>query len=97
MLNWLWKLYGGGLAEEEEATITPNSMSPLPPNKFNNLARIKAEVDEDIEPYDNIYHYHRIQRLMRKNKRIKEIIDEENFIDKNYNWNGWFYNRYKEK
>tara|TARA_R110002012_G_scaffold160928_1_gene323015 strand:+ start:1438 stop:1728 length:291 start_codon:yes stop_codon:yes gene_type:complete len=94
MLKWLWSLYGGSLGDDEEATITPNSMSPLPPNKFNNLARIKGEVDEDCEPYDNIYHYQRIQRLMRKSKRLKEIVEEENFVDKNMNVNSWFYNRY---
>ena len=96
MLKWLWKWYGGSLGDNEEtATINPNSMSPLPPNRFNNLARIKGEVDEDCEPYDNIYHYQRIRRL--ENKRIKEIMNEENFIDKNQNVNFWFYNRYKEK
>ena len=86
MLKWLWSLYGGSLGDNEEtATINPNSMSPLPKNRFNNLARIKGEVDEDPEPYDNIYHYQRIQRL--KHKRIKEIMDEENFIDTNSNVN----------
>ena len=71
-------------------------MSPLPEKKFNNLARIKADVDEDCEPYDNIYHYQRIQRLMRKSKRLKEIVDDENFVDKNMNVNSWFYNRYRK-
>ena len=57
-------------------------------------------MDEDCEPYDNIYHYQRIQRLKKKfsknlKQNIKEVTNEENFIDKNSNANFWFYNRYK--
>jgi len=94
MLKWLWSLYGGSLGDNEEtATINPNSMSPLPKNRFNNLARIKGEVDEDNEPHQDIYQYHRMKRLKRK--RIKEIMDEENILERNFNINGWFYNRYR--
>jgi hypothetical protein len=95
MLKWLWSWYGGSLGDNEEtATINPNSMSPLPQNRFNNLARIKGEVDEDKEPYDNIYDFQRNIRLKNKRlKRIKEIVDEENIIDKNSNVNSWFFGK----
>lgn len=92
MLKWFWSFYGGD--NEETATLNPNSMCTLPANRFNNFARIKGEIDEDSEPYDSIYHYQRIKRL--KNKRIREIMKEENFIDKNSDVNFWFYNRYRK-
>ncbi len=94
MFKWLWKWYGGSLGDnEEKATINPNSMSPLPLNRFNNLARIKGEVDEDPEPHKDVYQYHRMKRL--KHKRIKQIMNEENILERNFNFNPWFYNRYR--
>ena len=92
MFEWLWKWYGGSLGDSEETqSISVNSMSPIPEKKFINYARIRAEVDEDAEPYESIWTYQRMKRLNQK--RIKEIMDEENIIDMNSNINSWFFGK----
>lgn len=45
MIKWLISIF----RSEETNTINPNSLSPLPPNKFFNYLIQKADVDEDDE------------------------------------------------
>lgn len=61
---------------EPKNTINPNSMSPIPTNKFVNYARTKAEVVEDDEPHHNIYHLKRMERLYGKSQKRKSQLEK---------------------
>jgi len=57
MIKWLQSFIWN--VENEKPTLTPNSCSPIPKNKFNQLARDIEDYTEDEEPFKNIYEYQR--------------------------------------
>lgn len=59
-------------------TLTPNSMSPLPKNKFINFAREKAKDDSSEETHKNIYEF---KSWEKKNKIKNQIQDLEAIVD----------------
>ena len=62
----MWSYIKSFFIAEDTQSICPNSLSPLPSNKFINYARTKAEVVEDIVPDRNYYHFKRMERLATK-------------------------------
>ena len=58
--------------KNQENTLTPNSMSPIPKKKFINLARDLVKPDEDDEPHETIYDLKRMERLYGKSKKRKD-------------------------
>jgi hypothetical protein len=64
-----------GVRDTPTNTINPNSMSPLPKNRFVNYARKLRKVDEDNEPHSDIYHLKRMERLYGKSKKRKKQLD----------------------
>lgn len=66
-----------GLRDREPTnTINPNSMSPIPKNKFVNYARTKEPVDEDVEPHQSIYELKRMERLYGKSQKRKSQLEK---------------------
>lgn len=61
---------------EPTNTINPNSMSPVPKNKFVNYARKVGKVDEDSEPHISHIHLKRMERLYGKSQRRKQQQEE---------------------
>jgi len=61
--------------EEPKNTLNPNSMSPVPKNRFINYARSKEDVDEDKEPHQSIYDLKRMERLYGKSKKRKSQLE----------------------
>lgn len=81
---WSWIKWAVGVREKpEEATITPNSMSPLPKRKFINYARDINDNDDDKEPHKNIYEFKNWERKSLKQKQqMKSYFDFEKYFDK---------------
>jgi hypothetical protein len=67
-----------GVREKETNSINPNSMSPVPTNKFINFAREKADTEDDDVPHKTIYHLKRMERLYGKSKRRQQQSEEYN-------------------
>ena len=61
---------------EPKNTINPNSMSPIPANRFVNYARTKAKVVEDDEPHHSIYDLKRMERLYGKSQKRKSQLEK---------------------
>jgi hypothetical protein len=58
--------------KDQDNTLTPNSMSPVPKKKFINLARVRIDPDEDQEPHESIYDLKRLERLYGKSKKRQD-------------------------
>lgn len=56
--------------KEDENSITPNSMSPLPTKKFINYARtINDDKNESNEPNKTIYGFKKWERSQKQKKQ----------------------------
>ena len=71
----MWKYLKSFFITEPKNSINPNSLSPIPPNKFINFARDKSEVDEDKEPHKNIYEFRAWERSIKQRKQQKDYSD----------------------
>jgi hypothetical protein len=67
---------------EPTNSINPNSMSPIPKNKFVNYARAVEPNDDDDVPHQTIYHLKRMERIYGKSiKRKKQQADYNKWYD----------------
>ena len=60
---------------EQTNSINPNSMSPIPNNKFINFARDKGKNYDDEETYKTIYEFRAWERSIKPNKKLKTRDD----------------------
>ncbi len=60
---------------EQSNSINPNSMCPIPENKFLNFARCKSETNDDKETHKNIYEFRAWERSIKQNKQLKDYQD----------------------
>tara|TARA_R110002012_G_scaffold316436_1_gene531382 strand:- start:6231 stop:6473 length:243 start_codon:yes stop_codon:yes gene_type:complete len=72
---WSFIKWAVGVREKEINSINPNSMSPLPSNKFVNYARDIEVNNDDKEPHKNIYEYKAFERSMKQKKQQKDYSD----------------------
>lgn len=75
MIKWIKSF----IWDMDKPTITPNSMSPIPTYKFNNLARDKHPVEEDKEPFKNVYEFKNWEKKSLKQK--KQIMSYSQYFD----------------
>ncbi len=55
--------------QEQKNSLNPNSMSPIPQNRFVNYARELVEKDEDKEPHKTIYGFKKWERSQKQRKQ----------------------------
>tara|TARA_R100000781_G_C4051986_1_gene117944 strand:+ start:627 stop:863 length:237 start_codon:yes stop_codon:yes gene_type:complete len=60
---------------EQSNSINPNSMSPIPENKFLNFARDKIDDDDDNETHKNIYEFRAWERSIKQKKQLKDYAE----------------------
>ena len=75
MMSWIY--WAIGVREtKEKNTITPNSMSPVPKNRFINYARdINEDKNESNEPNKTIYGFRKWERSQKQRRQQKDYID----------------------
>jgi hypothetical protein len=67
---WSFIKWAVGVREEKNS-MTHNSMSKLPDNKFINYARDIGENNDDVEPHKNIYEYKTFERSLKQKNQQK--------------------------
>ena len=66
MLNWIKSFF----IEEETNSLCPNSLAPMPKNKFHNYAIVQCEHDDCEEPNKtiwDIFDFNKYNKTCRKN------------------------------
>lgn len=71
-----------GVREEQKNSINPNSMSPVPKNRFINYARDKGDNNDDDVPNKNIYEFKKWERSQKQKFQQKQYFNFEKYFDK---------------
>lgn len=66
MINYIYSFF----YQDQNQTLTPNSMSIVPSHKFINYARIRVDVDEDDEPNKNYKEY-----ISKREQDLENLVD----------------------